>query len=50
MNGMKIPIVNEGKEAKRLRQSKMSLSSKQYRRLKRYDIITIGAYEKLNTR
>jgi hypothetical protein len=25
----------------------MSLSSKQYRRLKRYDIIIIGAYEKL---
>jgi uncharacterized protein (DUF1015 family) len=40
-------IVHEVNEAKRLRDSKMSLSSKQYRKLKRYDIIIIGAYEKL---
>lgn len=40
-------VVREVKEAKRLRDSKMPLSAKQYRRLKRYDIITIGEHEKL---
>lgn len=39
--------VNEVKEAKRLKDNKLPLSSKQYRRLKRYDIITVGELEKL---
>ena len=40
-------IVCEVKEAKCLKEDRLPLSSKQYRRLKRFDIITIGDNEKL---
>lgn len=40
-------ILNEVKEAKHLKDTKMPLSSKHYRRLKRYDTVTVGGNEKL---
>lgn len=40
-------IICEVREAKLLKDTKKPLSSKQYRRLKRFDIITIGENEKL---
>ncbi|KAK4875965.1 hypothetical protein RN001_012387 [Aquatica leii] len=40
-------LLSEVKETQRLRNSGESLSSKQYRRLKRYDLLNIGQDEKL---
>ncbi|KAG7162775.1 abrupt-like 7, partial [Homarus americanus] len=40
-------VKEEVKEAKRLKANKEPLSSKHYRRLKRFDVITIGEVEKL---
>lgn len=40
-------LLQEVKEAQLLRKNKQSLSSKQYRRIKRYDILKLGDTEKL---
>lgn len=42
-----IEIVNETKEALQRKRDGLELSSKQYRRLKRYDLLTVGEKEKL---
>jgi len=40
-------LLQEVKEAQLLRKNKQSLSSKQYHRIKRYDILKLGDTEKL---